>query len=45
MIIEELKNEINKIIRKVMCHNHMALENKSEEWLKKELAYLKELYK
>lgn len=39
-----LKKEINKIIKKVMCHNHMALKGKSVEWLKKELVYLKKLY-
>ena len=38
-----LEKEINKIVRKAMCHNHMALKGKSIEWLKKELNYLKKL--
>jgi len=39
-----MEKEINKIVRKIMCHNHMALKGKSIEWLKKELIFLKELY-
>jgi len=39
-----LEKEINKITKKVMCHNHMALKGRSIEWLRKELIYLKELY-
>lgn len=39
-----LIEEINKITKKIMCHNHMAIKGKTTEWLRKELAYLKELY-
>jgi hypothetical protein len=42
---EELKREINKITKKVMCHEHKALNGKSIEWLERELEYIKELYK
>jgi hypothetical protein len=41
---EILEGEINKITKKVMCHNHMALKGKSIEWLRNELLYLKKLY-
>ena len=42
---EELNLEINKIVKKVMCHEHKALNGKSKEWLEKELEFLKNLYK
>jgi len=41
---EILKQDINKIINKTMCHNHMALKGKSIEWLEKELQYLKKVF-
>lgn len=41
---ELLEEEINKITKKVICHEHMALKGKSIEWLRNELVYLKNLY-
>jgi hypothetical protein len=42
---DSLVYEINKITRKVMCHDHKALKGKSIEWLQRELIYTKESYK
>jgi hypothetical protein len=44
MNTNDIKKEINKITKQVMCHNHMELEGKSIEWLRKELVYLKKIY-
>lgn len=45
MNIDDIKKEINKITNQVMCHDHMGLKDKSIEWLRKELTYLKKIYK
>ena len=37
--------EINVIVKKVFGHKHKAIKNQSVEWLKRELRYLKEIYK
>lgn len=41
---EILIDEINAVTKKIMCHEHKALKGKSNEWLTRELEFMKETF-